>query len=118
VQSALEGGYVRDALWCLDTLAHGLKTGTNKSPVIASFYRTVSMLHQQIEATAQLRQGMVDSFVMRSRVSQRAQGMNRAFAETVIQEERVAYSETSTQRSAPEEYVKQLLGEASRSFEW
>lgn len=100
IESALQSGYVRDAMWCLETLAHGLQAGRDKSPVVAAFLRTVSLLHQQVEATARLRQGVINDVMVRSRISHMVEGANEPLAQMVMQEERVAYSATSTERIA------------------
>jgi len=112
VESALQGGYLRDASWYLETLAQGLKAGKDKSPVVATFYRTVSLLYQQVEATARLQQGVINDLMVRSRISQMVEGTNRPLAQIVIQEERAAYSETSTERVEP------LFGQPRRGSQW
>jgi predicted HicB family RNase H-like nuclease len=114
-ESALAGGYLRDAIWCLRTLAHGLEAGRDRSPVLSVFHRTVSLLHQQAEATASLQQGVINDLMVRSRISRLAEGTNRPLAQMVIQEERVAYSATSTQTEEP---VQELFRPAQRGSQW
>lgn len=117
VESALQGGYLRDALGYLEILAHGLRVGTNKSPVVRTFHRTVSLLHQQVDMTAQILRGVMDELMIRPKISQAVQRTNRPLAEKVIQEERVAYSEVSTERIRSQEFAEQRL-EQSRTLQW
>jgi len=104
VQSALQGRYFRDALQWLDAMAYRLRAGIDKSPVISAFYRTVSLLYRQVETTVDLQQGMTDIVMLRSKIGQFVQTANQPLAHAVIQEERIAYSETSTERTTPETY--------------
>ncbi len=115
VESALQSGLVRDALWCLEALAQGLRAGRDKSPVVAAFCRTVSLLYQQVETMAQLRQGVINDMIVRSKIAQRVEGANEPLAQMVIQEERVAYSATSTERM---ERIEQLFERPGRGSQW
>jgi antitoxin HicB len=110
VESALLGGYVQDARSYLETLAHGLRNSAAKSPTIAAFYRMVLLLCQQTEFATRLQQGVINDLMVRSRVTEFAEGANRSLAQQMIQEERVAYSEATTSEVD--------LGASRRSLEW
>jgi len=97
VESALQGEYLRDALGYLEEMVLRLRAGVSKSPSLELFSRTVSLLCRQIEAQARLKQGVFNDLMLRSKISQAVQGTNRLLAETAFREERVVYSETSTQ---------------------
>ncbi len=112
VESALQGEYFQGALSYLEALALGLRAGRNKSPAIVAFYRMVSLLHQQIDALVQLRQGVINDMIVRSKISQHAKGANQLLAQMVIQEERVAYSATSTER------IEGLFEQPGRRSQW
>jgi len=118
VESALQGGYLEDALSYLEQLALRLKTCANKSPFLATLYRTISLLYQQIEARAELQQGVINDLLVRSRISQIVQGTNRSLAQMVIQEERVAYSEVSTGMAVPEGRLQRLPKQPRGMFQW
>jgi hypothetical protein len=118
VESALQGRYLQDALGYLEILAQGLRVGINKSPVMRVFYQTVSLLHQQVDMSAQIQRGVMSDLVIRSRILQAVQGTNRPLAERVIQEERVAYSEISTERTVPLEFIEQRLERSRRAPQW
>ena len=107
VQSALQGGYFRDALQWLDALAYQLKAGVDKSPVLSAFYQTISLLRQQVETTVSLQQGVTDIVMLRAKIGQFVRTANQPLAHAVIQEERIAYSETSTERTIPGAYLGQ-----------
>jgi len=115
VESALQSGLVRDALWCLEALAQGLRAGRDKSPVVAAFCRTVSLLYQQVETNVHLRQGVINDMIVRSKIAQRVEGANEPLAQMVIQEERVAYSETSTERLGR---IERLFERPGRGSQW
>lgn len=112
VESALQSGCFRDALWSLEALGHGLRPGRDKSPAIAAFYRVVSLMYQQVDTLVQLRQGVINDVMVRSKLSHHVEGANRPLAQMVIQEERVAYSETSTER------IEQLFERPGRESRW
>jgi hypothetical protein len=95
VESALQGEYFQDAWSYLETLAHGLRVATDKSPMMAAFYRTILLLCQQVEFTAKLQRGVINDLMVRSRVTEFAEGANKSMAQQMIQEERVAYSEVT-----------------------
>lgn len=118
MESALQGEYFQDALPYLETLTIGLMAGRSKSPVIAAFYRMVSLLYQQIDAMVKLRRGVINDIMMRSKISQVVEGTNRPLAQMVIREERVAYSETSTEKSAPQEHIELLFRQPRRRLQW
>jgi antitoxin HicB len=111
-ESALQSGCFRDALWYLETLGHGLRPGRDRSPAVAAFYRVVSLLYQQVDALIQLRQGVINDVIVRSKLSHHVEGANRPLAQMVIQEERVAYSEISTER------IEQLFERPGRGSGW
>lgn len=115
VESALQGGYLRDALGYLEELALRLRASTRRNPVLAAFSRMVLLLCGQIESRAELQQGVMNDLMIRSRISQYVRG---TLAERVIQEERIAYSETSTERIALSEYAEQWPGPSKRAAQW
>jgi antitoxin HicB len=55
VESALEGGDYRDVYSYLEILAQALRLAASRSPAIAAFYRTVTLLREHVES-AQRRQ--------------------------------------------------------------
>jgi antitoxin HicB len=114
VESAVQGGYLRDALSYLEELALRLKLSGDKNPVLATFSQAISLLCQQIQETTKLQQGVVNDLMMRSRISQVVQGTNRPLAERVVQEERVVYSETSTERTSPPRFLEEWSVKPSR----
>jgi antitoxin HicB len=116
VGSALQEGSLREVLSHLATLAEGLRAGADKSPVFAAFYQMLHLLDQQIESQAKRQQVGIDSIALYSRITQFAEGTNKAFAQPMLQEERVTYSATTAgemrlrrsqpipQRSEPERW--------------
>lgn len=114
-ESALHDGHLRDGLWCLKALANGLNAGEGVSPVISVFRRTVSLLNRQVERVVRLQQGAMNDMEMRSKISTVVQGANRSLAQSVIQEERVAYSESSVQVGSP---LEELFGQPRPSSKW
>ena len=99
VDSGLQGRHFGEVLGYLNTLGHSLKAGVDTSPVLATLYRAVSLLHHQVESMAQVQAGAMNDLTMRSRISGYARGANRSMAKVVLQEERVAYSATTTSES-------------------
>jgi len=95
VDSGLQGGYFGEVLGYLNTLGHSLKAGVEKSPVLATFYRAVSLLQDQVDSMAQVQAGAMNDLTMRSRISGYVWGANRSMAKVVLQEERAAYSATT-----------------------
>lgn len=56
VESAVERGYFRDAIWAIEAMAHSLRSALEKSPVLGVFYRTVLLLRSQVDTLAEPRQ--------------------------------------------------------------
>lgn len=90
VESAMHGGYYRDAKWALGELAHALYPARSKSPVLALFHRTVSLLCDQVEPIAMRQQGIVDERMLHPRITQAVQDSGLAYE--TAQEERRGFS--------------------------
>jgi len=96
VDSGLQGRYFGEVLGYLNSLGHSLKAGVDTSPVLATLNRAVSLLYHQVESMAQVQAGAMSDLTTRSRISGYVWGANRSMAKVVLQEERVAYSATTT----------------------
>jgi antitoxin HicB len=124
VESALEGGYYRDAKWALGQLAYALYPAAPKSPVLAQFYRIVNFLCDQVEPIARRQQGIVDEVMLHSRITQAVQGS--ALARETTREAKITYSTVSMEPSlisgkgteAELESVEALLTGRARESEW
>ena len=92
IESAVQGGYLRDALWALQTVVQVLRSAT-QSPVLRVFLRTAVLLHDQIEMSAKIQRGVIEDIMMRSRITGFVQ--ESALAQMVIRESSAAYSRAS-----------------------
>jgi antitoxin HicB len=96
IESAIQGGYWRDALGYLDAMTPALNLGATRSPVLKSLLRSLRLLYQQVRAYVELQQGFFNEVQMRSRISSHIMSVNSALMQSVVHEERRAYSESTT----------------------
>lgn len=121
VESALQGAYYRDALWSIETLAQTLLPAIQKSHVMRIFFRAVTLLRGQAELVCELRQGLVDEAMQRSRVADAvrrspvASQATRALSSSYLQ---AALEISSHEEHPPEPDFERLLDVSEDMFRW
>lgn len=116
IESALSNGDTRDAFSYLQYMRHVLAAGLAVSPILAAFNRLLLLLENQVQAFGDLQKGVIDELLLRSRIAQTVQGVNLSLAQSFIQDERIAYSASST-RKPEEEYVG-VAAPQPRAIDW
>lgn len=101
VVAAVEGGNIRDALGYLRALEDALKAGARFSPALASLARLAALLTEQLETTYRLQQGILSQFGLDHRIAGVFHSPNQELAKPFVQEERAAYSASSTAAPTP-----------------
>jgi antitoxin HicB len=115
VESAIQAGYFRDALWALETVIHTLRPAAHMSPVLGAFLRTVALLSDQVETVARVQKGVMEEVILRSRISDLVQ--RSAVAGDVTRSISVEYSKASTELPR-EETAGQLFSRPVSVSRW
>jgi antitoxin HicB len=112
VANSLQEGSLQEALIGLQILARALKAGAGKSPVMDTLYRMIHLLDQQIESQVRHQRGEMDARTLDARIARLAELANKELAIPTIQEERVAYSQTTASEMSlqPSQPAKSLVG--------
>jgi antitoxin HicB len=98
VEAALDGGYLRDALWELEAMDHTLCIAARKSPILDVLSKTVRQLHRQVQMLAEIQQGLMHEVAVRSRISGVVQ--KSALGREVIKDVSVGYSVSTSEMSS------------------
>jgi hypothetical protein len=115
VESAIQAGYFRDALWALETIIHTLRPAVHVSPILGTLLRTVAMLSTQVETVARVQKGVMEEVMLRSRISDLVQ--RSAVAGDVTRPISIGYSRASTELPR-EEAAEQLFSRPVNVSRW